>query len=102
MMVGVGQKVYFSAPVEAELERGDWAALYVDAKTGEAIHIEPLADELKDEILSAAAAESGELTLEGFDPAGLFKPEEGERGFLVQVESAPPALSARVLIEIEQ
>ena len=100
-MVEIGQKIYFSAPVEAELERGDWAALYVDAKTGEAIHIEPLADELKDEILSAAA-ESGELTLEGFDPAGLFKPEEGERGFLVQVESAPPALSARVLIEIEQ
>ena len=100
-MVGVGQKVYFSEPVEAELERGDWAALYVDAKTGEAVHIEPLADELKDEILTAAA-EGGELTLGDFDPAGLFKPQAGERGFLVQVETDAPALSARVLIEIEQ
>ena len=99
-MVEIGQKIYFSAPVDAELERGDWAALYVDAKTGEAIHIEPLADELKDEILTAAA-ESGELTLEGFDPAGLFRPEEGERGFLVQVETDAPALSVRVMIEME-
>lgn len=100
-MVGVGQKVYFSEPVEAALERGDWAALYVDAKTGEAVHIEPLADELKDEILTAAA-EGGELTLEGFDPAGLFKPQAGERGFLVQVETDAPALSVRVMIEIEE
>lgn len=100
-MVGVGQKIYFAEPVDAALERGDWAALYVDTATGDAVHIEPLADELKDEILTAAA-ESGELTLEGFDPAGLFKPQAGERGFLVQVETDAPALSVRVMIEIEE
>ena len=96
----VGQKIYFSGAPNEKLEVGDWLLMYVNKKNSGEARFDLLGDEVKDGLLDDAVA-SGVLNFSRFDVCGLFSPPDGERGFLVQVDSVEPVVSVMILAKIE-